>query len=154
MTLVLLPHGLLQRRVALLVSGALAGLIIAGADLVSEWSSNTDKLPPGAIARVGNRVITQAEFERVAQDLATDKRTQGDADRHFALQRVIEEELLVQRGVELGFPETAPGIRKSLAAAVISQVVTEAEARAPSDDELALEEGLQALASSRARGRS
>lgn len=125
-----------RRRVALLISGALIGLLIAGTDLVTGWSSSADKLPPGAIARVGNRLITQAEFERVAHDLATDKRTQGDGDRQFALQRIIEEELLVQRGIELGFPETAPGIRKALAAAVITQVIAEAEARAPSSEEL------------------
>ncbi len=134
--MVLLPRRPAQRRVALLISGALIGLLIAGTDLVTEWSSSAGKLPPGAIARVGNRLITQAEFERVAHDLATDKRTQGDGDRQFALQRIIEEELLVQRGIELGFPETAPGIRKALAATVITQVIAEAEARAPSSEEL------------------
>lgn len=125
-----------QHRIALLISGALIGLLIAGADLVTEWSSSADKLPPGAIARVGSRAISQAEFERVARDLITDKRTQGDGDRRFALQRIIEEELLVQRGIELGFPETAPGIRKALAAAVITQVIAEAEALAPGSEEL------------------
>ena len=132
----LLPRRPAQRRVALLIGGALTGLLIAGIDLVTEWSSSTGKLPPGAIARVGGRLVTQAEFERVANDLATDKRTQADGDRHFALQRIIEEELLVQRGVELGFPETAPGIRKAIAAAVITQVIAEAEALAPSGREL------------------
>ena len=125
-----------RRRIALLAGGALIGLLIAGTDLVTDWSSASGKLPPGAIARIGNQLITQAEFERVAQDLATDKRTKGDEDRNFALKRIIEEELLVQRGIELGFPETAPGIRKALAAAVITQVITEAEALAPSSEEL------------------
>lgn len=125
-----------RRRVALLVGGALIGLLIAGTDLVTEGSSSPDSLPAGAVARVGNRLITQTEFERVARDLATDKRTQADGDRQFALQRIIEEELLVQRGVELGFPEIAPGIRKALAAAVIAQVVAEAEALAPSSEQL------------------
>ena len=125
-----------RRRIALLAGGALIGLLIAGTDLVTDWSSSSGKLPPGAIARIGNQLITQAEFERVAQDLATDKRTAGKEDRNFALKRIIEEELLVQRGIELGFPETAPGIRKALAAAVITQVITEAEALAPSSEEL------------------
>lgn len=125
-----------RRRIALLASGALIGLLIAGANLVTDWSSSSGKLPPGAIARIDGQVITQAEFERVARDLATDKRTAGEEDRNFALKRIIEEELLVQRGIELGFPETAPGIRKALAAAVITQVITEAEALAPSSEEL------------------
>ena len=125
-----------RRRIALLTGGALIGLLIAGTDLVTDWSSASGKLPPGAIARIGNQLITQAEFERVARDLATDKRTAGKEDRNFALKRIIEEELLVQRGIELGFPETAPGIRKALAAAVITQVITEAEALAPSSEEL------------------
>lgn len=125
-----------QRRAALLVGGALTGLLIAGTGLVTDGSYFGDKLPPGAIARVDGRLITQPEFERIANALATDKRTRADGDRIFALQRIIEEELLVQRGVELGFPQTAPGIRKALAAAVIRQVVADAEALAPSSAEL------------------
>ena len=64
-----------RRRIALLIGGALIGLLIAGTDLVTDWSSASGKLPPGAIARIGSRLITQVEFERVAQDLATDKRS-------------------------------------------------------------------------------
>lgn len=131
-----LPRRPAPRRVALLVGGALTGLFIASIDLMTKWSAAADNLPPGAIARVGSRLITHSEFERVALDLATDRRTSADGDRLFSLQRIIDEELLVQRGVELGFPETAPNIRKTLAAAVIAHVVAEAEAVAPSRKEL------------------
>lgn len=125
-----------QHRVALLVGGALTGLVFAGIGLVTKWSVATDSLPPGAVARVGDRLVTELELERVALDLATDKRTPADGDREYSLQRIIEEELLVQRGVELGFQDTAPNIRKALAAAVIAQVIAEAEAAAPSRKEL------------------
>ena len=89
-----------RRRIALLTGGALIGLLIAGTDLVTDWSSTSGKLPPGAIARIGNQLITQAEFERVAQDLATDKRTKGDEDRNFALKRIIEEAMGILKATE------------------------------------------------------
>ena len=47
-----------------------------------------------------------------------------------------DEELLILRGMELGLAESSPEIRKAIAASVIAQVVAEAEARPPAEEDL------------------
>jgi hypothetical protein len=86
---------------------------------------------------VGERVILEERYLELVNDLAADKRSPLSADdRLFALDRLIDEELLIMRGIELGLPVTSPEIRKTIAAAVIAQIVAEAEATTP--DEAAL----------------
>ena len=126
-----------RKRVALLALGACAGLIMAAAGLVERWSRSPDELPVGAIARVGEQIITQERFLQVLNDLAADQRAPLSAeDRQFVIDRLIDEELLIQRGMELGLAETSPQIRKALAAAVIGQLTAEAEASLPSEEAL------------------
>jgi hypothetical protein len=124
-------------RLVLLTLGATAGLLLAASGLVKSWSLSSGAVPANAIALVGDRVILQERYLELVNDLAADKRTPLNADdRLFALDRLIDEELLIMRGIELRLPETSPEIRKSIAAAVIAQIAAEAEATAP--DEAAL----------------
>lgn len=126
-----------RTRVALLALGACAGLIMAAAGLVERWSRSPDELPVGAIARVGGKIITQARYRQVLNDLAADKRVPLSAqDRQFVIDRLVDEELLIQRGIELGLADSSPQIRKALAAAVISQLAAEAEASLPDEQAL------------------
>ncbi len=122
----------------LLILGATAGLLLAASGLVESWSLPSRSVPANAIARVDERVIPRERYLELVNDLAADKRTPLDAaDRLFALDRLIDEELLIMRGIELGLPETSPEIRKTIAAAVIAQIAAEAEATRP--DEAALQ---------------
>lgn len=126
-----------RTRVALLALGACAGLIMAAAGLVERWSRSPDELPVGAIARVGGKIITQARYRQVLNDLAADKRVPLSAqDRQFVIDRLVDEELLIQRGIELGLADSSPQIRKALAAAVIGQLTAEAEANLPGEQAL------------------
>lgn len=126
-----------RKRVALLALGACAGLIMAAAGLVERWSRSPDELPVGAIARVGGKIITQARYRQVLNDLAADKRVPLSAqDRQFVIDRLVDEELLIQRGIELGLADSSPQIRKALAAAVIGQLAAEAEASLPDEQAL------------------
>lgn len=126
-----------RTRVALLALGACAGLIMAAAGLVERWSRSPDELPVGAIARVGGKIITQARYRQVLNDLAADKRVPLSAqDRQFVIDRLVDEELLIQRGIELGLADSLPQIRKALAAAVIGQLAAEAEASLPDEQAL------------------
>ena len=126
-----------RTRVALLALGACAGLIMAAAGLVERWSRSPDELPVGAIARVGGKIITQARYRQVLNDLAADKRVPLSAqDRQFVIDRLVDEELLIQRGIELGLADSSPQIRKALAAAVIGQLTAEAEASLPDEQAL------------------
>jgi hypothetical protein len=126
-----------RMRVTLLALGACAGLVIAASGLVEHWSSSPGSLPVGAIARVGEQIITQERYLQVLNDLATDKRVPLSAkDRQFVIDRMVDEELLIQRGMELGLADSSPQIRKALAAAVIAQLTAEAEAKLPGEEAL------------------
>jgi hypothetical protein len=121
-------------RLVLLTLGATAGLILAASGLVESWSPSSGSLPATAIARVGERVIPQERYMELVSDLAADKRTPLNVDdRLFALDRLIDEELLIMRGIELGLHESAPEIRKAIAATVIAQIAAEAEATMPDE---------------------
>lgn len=129
------------RSQLLLAFGALAGLVLAATGLVDRWavpgSNPGGGLPGFAVARVGETYIPRSRYVELLSDLETDKRTPlTAADRQFVLDRLIDEELLILRGMELGLPESSPPIRKAIAAAVIAQVATESDATPPGEDAL------------------
>ncbi len=126
-----------RTRLLLLTLGAITGLVLASVGLVDNWSLPSSDLPGNVIARVGDRLIPRERYQQLLNDLVADKRSPvSDEDRQFVLDRMIDEELMILRGVELGLPETSPEIRKAIAGAVIMQVVTEAQASMPDDSEL------------------
>jgi hypothetical protein len=121
-------------RLVLLTLGALTGLLVAAFGLVETGPSITGSLPENVIARVGEHIILKERYLQLLNDLATDKRTPLSADdRQFAVDRLIDEELLIMRGIELGLHETSPEIRKTIAATLIAQIATEAEATVPGE---------------------
>ena len=128
----------LQRhRLLLLAVGASIGLLIAATSLFIDARRGADYLPAGAAAGVGARIITQEEYRAQIARLAADKRNPlTEADRVYALDRLIEEELLIQRGLEIGVSQSSPPVRKAIAAAMITQVVAEAAADVPTQTEL------------------
>jgi len=126
-----------RTRLLLLTLGAITGLVVASVGLVDHWSLPSSGLPGDAVARVGDRLIPRQRYQQLLNDLVADKRSPvSNEDRQFVLQRLIDEELLILRGVELGMTETSPEIRKAIAGAVIMQVVTEAQVSIPDDTEL------------------
>jgi len=131
------PDSNIRLRLVLLTLGAVIGLILAVSGLVQRWSMPSQSLPGSAVARVGDRLISRERYQQVLNDLGADKRTHlSSADRQFALDRLIDEELLILRGIELGLAETSPEIRKAIARTVIAQIVTEAEASVPGETDL------------------
>src|SRR6185295_9100979 len=64
------------------------------------------------------------------------KRPLTDADRETVLNRLIDEEVLVQRAIALGLPAQDPTVRKQLVQAMIAQSLAQAAVADPSDDEL------------------
>lgn len=122
-------------RMPLLVVGAVAGLTVAATGLFEvKGFEEGHPLPAGNIARVGETLIPVSRYEVLLDDLHADKRNPlSDEDRKFAVERLIDEELLIQRGVELGFTRDAAAVRKAIAAAVVSQVVAGASTTLPDD---------------------
>ena len=96
-----------------------------------------DGLPDDAVARVNGELVLREEYERLVAALASDRRAPIDAEaRRFVLDRMIDEELLVQRGLELGLPRHDRRVRGDLTAALIASVVSESEEQEPDRAEL------------------
>jgi len=122
-----------QRWLAL---GALAGLVAAAVGL-GLHAPRGASLPAGAVATVNGAPVRSAEYERAVGALAADRRTPlGDEDRRFVLDRLVDEELLVQRALELGLVRSDRRVRSDLVAALVDSVVADASQREPEAAEL------------------
>jgi len=123
-------------RLFLLAAGAGAGLLAAGAQLVSGTADDA-VLPPDVVARVGGREIAADRLQQALADLAADRRGPlTTEDRAFVLQRLVDEELLLLHGLRAGLTDSLPEVRKALVAGVIAQTVAEAEAAPVTEEEL------------------
>lgn len=121
----------------LLGVGAAAGLALATAGIVENAPSRGD-LPEEAAALVNGTLIRDASYQRALSALATDSRDPlSEADRRHVLDRLIEEELLVQRAVELGIDRTDPVVRNTLVSAMIETIVAGVGQREPSAEDVA-----------------
>lgn len=116
-------------------SGALVGLslaalgVIGGPALLAEGG--------GVAATVNGTAISQADLERAVDALAQERRTAlGSEERGHVLDRMIEEELLVQRGVAIGLLRSDRAVRAALVASMIDSVVAQAASDEPEEAEL------------------
>ncbi len=121
------------RPLWLLALGAVAGIGLAASSLVRR----AEPLPRDAVASVNGVPIRRADYERQLAALGADQRSPLDAAaRRRVLERLIDEELLVQRGLELGLARHDRRVRADLTSAVIAGVVRPADGAEPSDKEL------------------
>jgi hypothetical protein len=108
----------------LLVVGAAFGALVAAAGLTAPA---TQALPDGVVALVNGVAIRAEDYARMRDALAADTRAPlDDADRRHVLDRLIEEELLVQRGLDLGLARNDRRVRSDLTQTVIDGIVSEA----------------------------
>ncbi len=126
-----------RRSLPLLAAGAGAGLFLAAVSLLQSAPSRSPDLPPSAVARVNDTVIAQADFQKLVTGLENDTRAPADADmRRHLLDRMVEEELLVQHALELGLARFDRRVRADLTSALIASVVSDSEVGDPDDGEL------------------
>jgi hypothetical protein len=86
---------------------------------------------------VNGQPIAAEAFQRFADAVASERREAlGLEDRRRLLERMIDEELLLQRGIELGLARHEPTARRSIVAAVIASVAQDPAGEEP--DEAAL----------------
>lgn len=127
-----------DRGSTLLGLGALAGLVLAAAALLASGRPGSGGAAGGAAARVNGVVISQEEYRRALAAVESDRGAGADpALRRHVLDRLIDEELLVQRGLELGLARLDPRVRRDLAAAVAAAAVADGAPREPTAEELA-----------------
>lgn len=125
-----------SRATLLLVGGAGLGLLAAmwsalgAGDAIERYGD--------AIAVVDGTPIQRSIFDSAIEGLAAAKRTAlTEADKREALERIIDEELLLQRALELGLGESDPQSRKALVNAMLQFSIADASRRTPSDADLA-----------------
>ncbi len=123
------------RSITILAAGACAGIALAVYGLLATDAPRD--LPADAAARVNERLIGNSELADALAALGSDSRDALDqADRDWILRRLVEEELLVQRALELDLGHTDRAARDALVDAMIRRITRDAAARSPSEDEL------------------
>jgi hypothetical protein len=125
-----------RRTVALLAIGAVAGLIAAASAIVAP-ASYPRGVPPDAVAMVNDVVIRRDDYLRLLAGFESDARGEVDAtDRQHVLDRMIDEELLVQRALDLGLARIDRRVRADLTSALITSIVGIGDDREPEPGEL------------------
>lgn len=120
---------------ALYVAGVVAGLGAAAVAALGPLKAGP--LPRDAVARIDGVVIDRADYGRAIEALEADKRNPlTDADRALALERLIAEELLARRALELGLAQSEGSVRKALVDAMIQFAMAEAAGKEPTEAEL------------------
>jgi hypothetical protein len=124
-----------RHRTALSIGAMLVGVVAVLAGVTRE-RARVDLLP-GEAARVNGQAIDSDTFQRTFAGFTSElKRPVTDQDRKIVLDRLIDEEVLVQRAIALGLPARDPAVRKQLVQAMIAQSLAQSAVPDPSDEEL------------------
>ena len=131
-----MPDAAPRRPLAWLAAGAAAGVAAAAWGLLGT-DARSAGLPDGVIASVNGTLLYVDDYTRLIEGVESDTREPASPElRRRVLDRMIEEELLVQRGVELGLVESDRRVRADITQAMIQSIVVESEDEKPTDGEL------------------
>lgn len=121
----------------LLLAGAALGLAISAWGLLEDRAER-HVLSDETAAIVGERVIRRVDYERMLAGVEQDRRGPiDDATRRRVLERMIDEELLVQQALALGLAAADRRVRGELVSSLVDSVVSEADGKPPTDAEVA-----------------
>lgn len=121
----------------LLWLGIVAGVALAAIGLVG-GDEELLGLPDDAVARVNGQTLSLETFRRLEGAMVAERRGAAleDAQRERVLERLVDEELLFQRGLELGLARHEPTARRAIVSAVVAAVTADAEAEEPDEETL------------------
>jgi len=121
-----------RRARVLLALGAATGLAIAVVTLVAGTSG---RVPAGdAVATVNGVPIRRDDYLRALGAIASDRRAALDeTDKRHVLDRLIDEELLLQRGLALGLARRDRSVRAPLVAATIDLLARSTHEPSPAE---------------------
>lgn len=118
----------------MLAVGALVGALLAATGLLEPRS---DALPPGVIATVNGSPIYEAQFRAYVDTLRQDRRNALDSrELDQVLTRMIEERLLIQRGLDMGLAESEAAIRKAIVDTMAEGLLADVSSRPPAEADL------------------
>jgi hypothetical protein len=116
------------RSLRILSLGALLGAILGALD-ATHWMTPNQPLSESSIAAVNSTQIRLLEYHRALSMLASEKRDPvTDEDRNLVLQRLIDEELLIQQGLNSGLIRTNRAVRTAVLQSILAGVMVEIEA--------------------------
>ncbi|SVE20686.1 uncharacterized protein METZ01_LOCUS473540, partial [marine metagenome] len=105
----------------ILVFGVILGATLASISLVKETNFRSEE---DWVAKVEEIEISRAKFSLQIQALAADKRTPiTQEDKAYVLERMIEEELLIQRARDLGMLSTNTMVRGTVVQQMINLII-------------------------------
>ena len=114
--------------------GAAVGILLAVAGALVP---STRDFSGTVAARVNGKAITLPDVEFALGRLSGDgQKTVTSKERSAALQWLIDQELLIQRGVEIGLLDSDLTVRKAIAGATIDTVVASVLAKEPTEGDL------------------
>jgi parvulin-like peptidyl-prolyl isomerase len=117
--------------------GAVAGLAIAGYQLLTARGTETRRLPDEDVALINQQPILRSDFiTQTETETGMKFESTTHAQRLQVLDEMVQEELKVQRGLELNFVETDQDSRNAVANVVDQQMVAEVVTSQPTDQQL------------------
>tara|TARA_B100001765_G_C19495760_1_gene336471 strand:- start:371 stop:1225 length:855 start_codon:yes stop_codon:yes gene_type:complete len=106
-----------------LVVGVIAGIFLA---IFSSIKETNFQIEEDWVARVGDAKISKTKYFLQLEGLALDSKDSLDnKDKAFVLERMIEEELLVQRAKDLGLLSTNTIVRGTIVQQMINLIISE-----------------------------
>jgi parvulin-like peptidyl-prolyl isomerase len=120
-----------------LACGALIGLAIAGYGLFTAKGTRSSGVPAEAVALVNQRQILRSDFMTQTETQYSVPVAQTTREqREKILEDMINEELMMQRGLEIDLPSYDPDVRNALVAGVELEVTADVVAQQPTSEEL------------------
>ena len=120
----------------LLLLASIIGTLLAIYSIMDS-NKNYSSLPDNVAAVVNDKFIPSERYQTVIQLIKNDKRDDlTDIDRKMALERIIEEELLVQYAYQNGFLEADDLQRKSIVRSVIDSIAEQSISVIPNEKTL------------------
>ena len=123
----------LTNHQSILGIGLILGILLAAFAIV-EKNNISDQ---NWAAKIEDQLIPYERFQIQLEGLAKDKRSPlTNRDKEYVLERMIEEELLIKRAIDLGMLENNPMARGTIVQQMIKNIVTEGSRTEPQENEL------------------
>jgi parvulin-like peptidyl-prolyl isomerase len=122
-----------KRATTPLALGALCGFFFAATGLLETGKPEAID----AVATVNDDIISKEDYLTYLSLLAKDKRNPlSEDDRRHVLNRMIEEKLIIERGLDIGLAQSDPNIRKLITSAMIQTITADASTRQADEETL------------------
>ncbi|MDA8786955.1 SurA N-terminal domain-containing protein [Porticoccaceae bacterium] len=137
-----------QLSLKLLALAAATGIALGGLE-ANGWWWDSRSLPRDSAARVNHTEIRQLDYQRALGLMASGKRSPLNAeDRILVLERLIQEELLVQYGIAQDLLRADRKVRSAVLQSVLAGLDVQARAAVKQDSDNGLQDYLIELRNS------